>query len=190
MVAPVLQARTMFPVQAALRRQPLPPDFDVRVAQSGALIGLPAGLQPSFVWLERLPGFLLAQEPPGSPTFSTLLSMHATPCGPRQTLQHLAKKRCCCVGFRCVTTVAVCFIAFTRRYQTSGKCAFPCGLHGSLCTLRMIRSVLFHLLHIRNTRYGWLARPSPVGTSTPQETPSFAWRTNAGRQAPPIAGVT
>ena len=34
------------------------------------------------------------------------------------------------------------------------------------------------LLHRCNTRYGWLARPYPVGTFTPQETPSFAWRTN------------
>ena len=28
--------------------------------------------------------------------------------------------RCLCIGFRCVKTVAVCIIAFTRLYQTSG----------------------------------------------------------------------
>ncbi|MGO9568745.1 MAG: hypothetical protein ACLP5H_14510, partial [Desulfomonilaceae bacterium] len=35
-----------------------------------------------------------------------------------------------------------------------------------------------NLLCIRNTRYGWLVRPYPAGTRTPQETPSFAWRTH------------
>src|SRR5713101_3297931 len=91
--------------------------------------------------------------------------------------------RCCGVGCRCVHTVAVCCIALTRLSQTSGTCAFPCGLHGALGTLRMMRSVCLHLLHIRNTWYGWLARPSPAGTCTLQEAPSFAWRTNAGPQA-------
>src|SRR5712691_7703728 len=70
-----------------------------------------------------------------------------------------------------------------RLFQTSGKCEFPCGLHGSLCTLRMLRSVLSYLLHIRNTRYGWVASPYPARSFTLQETPSFAWRTNATLQA-------
>jgi hypothetical protein len=48
---------------------------------------------------------------------------------------------------------------------------------------------LLCLLSRGNTRYGWLVRPYPVGTSTPQETPSFAWRTNARLQAPPIAAA-
>ena len=30
----------------------------------------------------------------------------------------------------------------------------------------------------RNTRHRWLARPYQTGTCTPQEAPSFAWRTN------------
>src|SRR5215467_16114309 len=101
----------------------------------------------------------------------------------------ISPKRGCCVGFRCVKTVAVCFIALTRLYQTSGTCAFPCGLHGSLCTLRMIRSVFLHLLHIRNTRYEWLVRPSSAGTCTLQEAPSFAWRTNARPQPRARAGA-
>src|SRR5438128_10858589 len=42
----------------------------------------------------------------------------------------------------------------------------------------MFCSGLLLLLHICNTRYVWLARPYPVGTSTPQEAPSEAWRTN------------
>src|SRR5712692_852807 len=67
----------------------------------------------------------------------------------------------------------------TRLCQTSGKCEFPYGLHGSLCTLRMLRSILSYLLHIRNTRYGWVASPYPARSFTLQETPSFAWRTNA-----------
>jgi hypothetical protein len=84
------------------------------------------------------------------------------------------------VGFRCVQTVAVCCIALTRRYQTSGTCACPGGRQGSLGTLRMMRSVFLHLLHRRNTRYAWLVRPYAAGTCTLQEAPSEAWRTNTG----------
>ena len=40
-----------------------------------------------------------------------------------------------------------------------------------------------HLLHICNTRYEWLVRPYSMGTFTPQEAPSFAWRTNAAASA-------
>jgi len=34
------------------------------------------------------------------------------------------------------------------------------------------------LLNTRNTRYRWLVRPYPTGTSTLQEMPSLAWRTD------------
>ena len=47
----------------------------------------------------------------------------------------------------------------------------------------------FHLLHRCNTQYRWLVRPYLAGTYTLQETPSFAWRTNATLQAPPIAAA-
>lgn len=40
----------------------------------------------------------------------------------------------------------------------------------------------------RNTRYGWLARPYPTGTCTPQEATSFACRTNAEDQRTHQAG--
>ena len=62
-----------------------------------------------------------------------------------------------------------------RRYrltglsQALGMCGLPCGLRGSLCTLHLVRSGLCSLLSRCNTRYGWLVRPYPVGTSTPQE---------------------
>jgi hypothetical protein len=39
------------------------------------------------------------------------------------------------------------------------------------------------LLHRGNTRYAWVVRPYPRGTFTPQETPSFTWRTNAAAAA-------
>ena len=38
------------------------------------------------------------------------------------------------------------------------------------------------LRHRRNTRYGWVASPCPAGTCTQQDTPSLAWRDNAGAQ--------
>jgi hypothetical protein len=48
---------------------------------------------------------------------------------------------------------------------------------------------VFHLLLRCNTRYRWLARPYLAGTCTLQETPSFAWRTNARHQARREAGA-
>jgi hypothetical protein len=41
------------------------------------------------------------------------------------------------------------------------------------------------LLHRRNTRSAWWVRPDAAGTCTRQDTPSFAWRTNA-RGEPPL----
>jgi hypothetical protein len=66
-------------------------------------------------------------------------------------------------------------------------CGHPSDLQSSLCTLHLIRSGLTLLLSKCNTRYGWLARPYPMGTFTPQETPSFAWRTNASAERRAIA---
>src|SRR5262245_9465261 len=57
----------------------------------------------------------------------------------------------------------------------------PYGLRGTLCTLHLCRPAVY-LLHRCNTRYRWLVKPYLAGTCTLQETPSFAWRTNARRE--------
>src|SRR5262249_28970036 len=68
----------------------------------------------------------------------------------------------------------------------------PCGLQDTLSTLRpsCAPCVSSRLRHGRKTRYGRVARPDPTGTCTLPETPSFAWRENAGPQAPPRATAT
>ena len=61
------------------------------------------------------------------------------------------------------------------------------GSHGAptACTMlcvrvaSLVRRRTSRLRHRRNTRYGWMASPSPTGTFTLQGTPSFAWRANA-----------
>ena len=96
------------------------------------------------------------------------------------------------------------FLLLTELYQTSGECVSPCGLHVSLCTLRVGRSARLlcqseisktsltawriwstcppcsrnlsdgsFLICVskppsqsRNTRYGWVANPCPIGTYT------------------------
>src|SRR5215813_7810868 len=69
---------------------------------------------------------------------------------------------------------------FYEAVSSFGECGLPCGLRGSLCTLHLCRSALhLRFLHSCNTRYEWLVRPYSAGTFTPQEAPSFAWRTNA-----------
>lgn len=59
------------------------------------------------------------------------------------------------------------FYKLSRLHVASGRCGHPCGPQGSLCTLHMFRSMgchsrlcACHLLHMRNTQYGWLVRPS------------------------------
>jgi hypothetical protein len=94
---------------------------------------------------------------------------------PRQALQ--GTLRFLCFGFRCSETVADRFIVIDEAALDFGECGLPCGLHASLCTLRMFCSAIGHygqyLRHTRNTRYGWWARPYPMGTSTPQEASNF-----------------
>ena len=67
----------------------------------------------------------------------------------------------------------------------------PYGLQDALSTLRPSCSphAALRLRHGRTTRYGWVARPSPTGTFTLQETPSLSWRDNATLQARLKAGA-
>jgi len=65
------------------------------------------------------------------------------------------------------------------------KCGLPCGLCRSLPALagqtRVYASIVsfdLRLLYNCNTRYELLVRLYSPGTSTLEETPSFAWRTN------------
>ena len=134
-------------------------------------------------WLKiRMPCALALpqSEPDGSPKFLTLLSTHPTLFVDPGRPSGRSPKRVLCVGFWRVNTIAICILLVTRLSQALEECGLPCGLHGSLCTLQLSRSALHRsFLHSCNTRYEWLVRPSSVGTCTPQEAPSFAWRTNA-----------
>src|SRR5262249_22856214 len=81
--------------------------------------------------------------------------------------------------------------AFSKLYQHFRVRGHPCGLQDTLSTLRPSCSprVPPRPRHGRKTRYGWVASPYPTGTFTLQETPSFSWRENAGRQARLEAGA-
>src|SRR5712671_5076925 len=82
-------------------------------------------------------------------------------------------------------------IAMSKLYQHFRVRGHPYGLQDALSTLRpsCAPGSRPRRRHGRKTRYGWVARPSPTGTFTPQETPSLSWRDNAGPQAPPMAGA-
>ena len=57
-------------------------------SESSGVIRLPLALRPPFLGSGGSP---CLQASLGSPTFSALRSLHARPCGPRQTRQHLAR---------------------------------------------------------------------------------------------------
>ena len=125
-------------------------------------------------------------DPIGSPKFLTLLSTHPTlfvdPGRPSE-ISPKKTRRSLCIGFWGVNTIAICMTLFYEAVSSFGECGLPCGLRGSLCTLQLFRSALHRcFLHSCNTRYEWLVRPCSAGTSTLQEAPSFAWRTNAPAQ--------
>ena len=90
------------------------------------------------------------------------------------------------MGFWCVKAIAICIIALTGLYQALRSAVSP-AVYVLPCGRFTWFVRLFCLLSRCNTRYGWLVRPYLVGTSTPQETPSFAWRTNARFQLLPEA---
>lgn len=94
---------------------------------------------------------------------------------PRQALRRTS--RFLCVGFQYQETVADRFIIIDEAALDFGECGLPCGLRASLCTLHMFCSTIAlsgrYLRHMRNTRYGWRAKPYPMGTFTPQEASNF-----------------
>src|SRR5262245_10238239 len=94
------------------------------------------------------------------------------------------------VAFGSVQTLGV-RKAFSKLYQHFRVRGHPCGLQDTLSTLRPSCSPRIppRLHHGRKTRYGWVASPYPTGTFTLQETPSFSWREDAGRQARLKAGA-
>lgn len=119
----------------------------------------------------------LNRETAGSPRFLASLFLRATLSDPGRP-SWISPMRSLCIGFRNANTVATRSIGVTRLNRL-GECGLPCGPQDSLCTLRTSCSVVVDfLLHIRNTRYGWLVRPCPTGTFTLKEMPSFAWRTS------------
>jgi hypothetical protein len=71
--------------------------------------------------------------------------------------------------------------SITGLYQDFRECGLPCGLHGSLCTLRLFRSVVSPPTQLQTLSMGGWLDPStslrtgsyPAGTFTLQETPSL-----------------
>ena len=123
----------------------------------------------------------LRRETTGPPRFLASLFLRATLSDPGRP-SRTSPMRSLCGGFRNANTVAACSHEVTRLNRL-GECGLPCGPQDSLCTLRISCSVVVDfLLHIRNTRYGWLVKPCPTGTLTLKETPSFAWRTSSSRK--------
>ncbi len=128
--------------------------------------GLPRGLPSSRYFSAYIPR---PMKTPAAPPESRPRPM------PRQALQ--GTLRFLCFGFRCSEIVADRFIIIDEAALDFRECGLPCGLHASLCTLRMFCSANGqygqYLRHTRNTRYGWWAIPYPMGTSTPQEASNF-----------------
>ena len=68
---------------------------------------------------------LSPQEPGGPPKFLTPLSTHTTLFVDPDRPSGISPTRSLCVGFWCVTTIAVCMIAITGLYQALESAVSP-----------------------------------------------------------------
>jgi len=180
---PALHVRHKFPMRTASHCHPLPP-VDGSPALR-VLWGDPTPHGPSAALLAVGWAYLL----PGIHGVSQVLdaSLHAyhalkwTPADPREARQNASS------------------VWASGALKPSPSALLP--LRGCL-TLWGVRSPLrstwcpvdastasfgLYLLRSCNTRYEWLVRPYSAGTCTLQETPSFAWRTNARPELLPEA---
>jgi hypothetical protein len=89
-------------------------------------------------------------ETQGPHKFLSLLSTHATPLD-TDSPSEVSPMRLLCIGFRCVKNVADCIYSLNDADIASGMCVIPCGLCGSLCTLR--RSSFVDVYSSRNHLY-------------------------------------
>jgi hypothetical protein len=171
------------------RRLSVPPFPLGPVLPSSAYSGgirRPMAPRPPCVSRGGLPGVRRPWDLPRAPRFSLCLPGPEDPGRPSD----IAPSRGLCVGCRGVKTVAVGIDSHNEAVPDFRGCGHPSGLQRARCTLHMVRSAFSLLLSRCNTRDRWLARPSLAGTCTLQETPSFAWRTNARHQARLKAGAT
>ena len=122
------------------------------------------------------------QEPGGPPKFLTLLSTPPTRFVDPGSSSGISPSRSLWVGFWGVHTIAICMMRAHGAVSRVRACGLPCGLRGSLGTLRRCRSAVLCRLPRCHTRSEWLVRPYSAGTCTLQEAPSFAWRTHAPAQ--------
>jgi hypothetical protein len=161
-------------MQATSNRQPLPPvagSPDLRVLRADPTPRAPSvGLSLSVGVTYLFPGAPGASQVPDA----SLRTCHALKTPPE--LDHLAIDG----GFvsASVTVTASPSGSLPSRGGTTAFGAVPdFGEHDPLRPIRFsvyasASSFGLTLLRSCNTRYGWLARPYPVGTRTPQEAPS------------------
>jgi len=87
--------------------------------------------------------------------------------------------RLVCVGFRGVESVAICIQRFNGAISSFREVRYSLVaywiLGGSFVSFVQWQS---HFLQRRNTRYGRVVSSYPTGTYTPQDMPSFAWRSH------------
>jgi len=76
----------------------------------------------------------------GSRKFLSFLSTHAT-LQDTDSPSRISPLRFLCIGFRHVDNVADCFLTLNDAYRFRDV-RIPCGLCGSLCTLRLLCSPL------------------------------------------------
>jgi hypothetical protein len=182
---PILHVRAMWPVPAPSAWPPLPPVHGSPGSEYSERRGGPHGPPPP--WRSGLP----AADAPGPVRASYVLAaaLHAYRAlgGPRQSLGTRTKP-----------------LPLGRRLGRSTHRRLHEPRERGGIQLQGVRSPLrspwgpvdaspvscgVYLLHRRHTREEGLVRPCSAGTCTLQETPSFAWRTNA-RPAQPLEAVS
>jgi hypothetical protein len=135
--------------------------------------------------LQCSPSSVHSVELTGSPKFlcASFHAYHAL-IRPRQILQDLTFSGPFVLASEPPDAITICSLFFYEAVSSFRECGLPCGLRDPCVRLRCYVRLIALPPHICNTRYEWLVRPYSAGTCTPQETPSFAWRSGWKRVAP------
>jgi hypothetical protein len=113
---------------------------------------------------------------------ASLPASHAlrwTPADPRAAHQ---KKRCLCVGFWGVNTIAICIKRLYEAVSSFGECGLPCGLRGSLCTLQLLCSAL----HRASSTVATLGMSGWLDLAQPGLPPGKKRQASLGALTPPL----
>jgi len=176
--------RLLCPIRHPLGIQPSPACLDAPCSTTPPGRTPCRGSSPVRVPTLTVSSFHFLQEPSGLPEFSNVSLPVCHGLRTPADLHILANSDASVLPSVNVKTLGVRNHLFRSCTSTSGSATSPTAYRILCVRLPRLCSRVTPLRDGINTRYGRVANPYPTGTSTPQETPSFARRDNDQAKRP------